>query len=223
MEPILLNAGCGFPRPGYLERVRELCDQFGIVLCFDEVQTGFRVGLSCAQGLLGVTPDLSTFGKALGGGIPMGAVGGKSESMDLLFERKVIGAGTFNGYPVGLAACLASLSILEKNDGAIYDQIAQRQFRLIDGLKEIAHRYTVPLFVQGPRGTFFLVTTDLGEVHSYKDLTGIDWKRQSHFERSMRDEGILIVRGGRWFISGGLTEEDVDQTLETADRIMRQL
>jgi glutamate-1-semialdehyde 2,1-aminomutase len=223
MEPILLNSGCSFPRPGYLESVRELCDHYGIVLCFDEVQTGFRVGLNCAQGLLGVTPDLSTFGKALGGGIPMGAVGGKSDIMNLLFDRRVIGAGTFNGYPFGLAACLATLTALENDDGAIYRQIVQRQSRLLDGIKEIANRRNIPFFTQGSCGIFFFVTTDLGEVYTYKDLHGIDWKRQSHFERALADEGILVIRGGRWFISGGLTEADVGQTLEVVDRVMGKL
>lgn len=107
MEPINCNGGCCPPRPGYLEKVRELCTRYGIVFCFDEVITGFRVALNCAQGQLGVTPDLSTFGKALAGGVPMGAVAGNKEIMDLLLERRVIGAGTFNGYPLGIAASLS--------------------------------------------------------------------------------------------------------------------
>ena len=97
MEPILCNFG-GCPlRPGYLEKVRELCTKYGIVLSFDEIITGFRVALNCAQGILGVTPDLATFGKALAGGISMSAVAGKKEILNLLFEQKVIGAGTFSG------------------------------------------------------------------------------------------------------------------------------
>ncbi|GAH75243.1 unnamed protein product, partial [marine sediment metagenome] len=129
MEPINCNGGCCSPRPGYLERVRELCTKYGIVLCLDEVITGFRVGLSGAQGLLSVTPDISTFGKAMAAGVPMAAVAGKRWIMDLLNERRVFSVGTFNGYPLGVAASLATINILERDDGAIYKHIDRMQKR----------------------------------------------------------------------------------------------
>jgi glutamate-1-semialdehyde 2,1-aminomutase len=140
MEPILCNAGCCPPRPGYLEKVRQLCTKYGIVLCFDEVITGFRVGLSSAQGLFGVTPDMATFGKAMAGGLPLAAFAGKKEMMDFLLDGKVISGGTFGRYPLGLAGALASIKILEKDDGAFYKEIDRIQKRLMDGLKEISHR-----------------------------------------------------------------------------------
>jgi glutamate-1-semialdehyde 2,1-aminomutase len=155
MEPINCNGGCCPPRPGYLEKVRELCTRYGIVFCFDEVITGFRVGLNCAQGQLGVTPDISTFRKALAGGVPMGAVAGNKEIMDLLLERRVIGAGTFNGYPLGIAASLASLRILEKENGAYYKEVDRLQNRLMNGLKEMRSEHKIPTLIQGPRGVFF--------------------------------------------------------------------
>ena len=120
MDPIPQSHSFCLPLPGFLERIRELCDKYGIVLCFDEVMTGFRVGLNSAQGLLGVTPDIATFGKAIAAGMPLSAIAGKSEIMDLLLEEEVIGAGTFNGYPLSIAASLATLGILEKDDGAYY-------------------------------------------------------------------------------------------------------
>ena len=123
MEPINCNGGCCSPRPGYLERVRELCTKYGIVFCLDEVITGFRVGLNGAQGLLGVTPDIATFGKAMAAGIPVAAVAGKRWIMDLIETRRVVSVGTFNGYPLGVAASLATINILERDNGAMYMHI----------------------------------------------------------------------------------------------------
>jgi len=223
MEPILLNYGCCPPRSGYLEQVRELCTRYGAVLCFDEVQTGFRVGLNSAQGLYGVTPDLSTFGKSLAGGIPLGAVAGRRDIMDLLYERRVLGAGTFNGYPFGLAAALANLTILARDNGAIYQKIDTVQKSLMDGLKQIAKNYGVPALIQGPTGVFNFLVVDRDVAYSARDLHGIDWKIQSRFEKQMTEEGVLLVRGGRWFISAAVTEDDVARALASADRVMKRL
>lgn len=223
MEPILLNSGCCPPRPGYLEKVRDLCTRYGVLLCFDEVQTGFRVGLNSAQGLFGVTPDLSTFGKSLAGGIPLGAVAGKRNIMNLLYERRVLGAGTFNGYPFGLAAALANLTILERDNGAIYRTINAVQKSLMDGLKQIAKNHGVSALIQGPTGVFVFLVVDQDVAYSARDLHAIDWKTQSRFEKQMAEEGVLLVRGGRWFISGAVTGEDVAGALASADRVMKDL
>ncbi|MBN1686029.1 MAG: aminotransferase class III-fold pyridoxal phosphate-dependent enzyme, partial [Spirochaetales bacterium] len=160
MEAINCNGGCCPPRPGYLERVRELCDKHGIVLCFDEVITGFRVGLSGAQGFLGVVPDISTFGKSMAAGIPVSAVAGKARIMNLLADGKVAGIGTFNGYPLGLAACLATISILERDNGAVYQHIDTIQKKLTGGLKDLARKHGLPALIQGPRGAFNLYFID---------------------------------------------------------------
>lgn len=223
MEPILCNGGCCPPRQGYLERVRELCTQYGIVLCFDEVITGFRVALNSAQGLLGVTPDLATFGKALAGGVPMGAVAGKREIMDLLLERRVIGAGTFNGYPYGMAAAKATVDILEKDGGAFYRDIDRVQEPLMKGLKDVAQRHGIPTLVQGPRGVFYFQFIDREAAYSARDLKGADAVRQNRFRELMAEEGILIMWGGRWYVSGAHTAADVDAALEAADRVMRRV
>jgi glutamate-1-semialdehyde 2,1-aminomutase len=223
MEPILLNYGCCPPRAGYLEKVRDLCTRHGVVLCLDEVQTGFRVGLNSAQGLFGVTPDLSTFGKSFAGGIPLGAVAGKRAIMDLLYERRVLGAGTFNGYPFGLAAALANLTILERDNGAIYRKINDVQKRLMDGLKQIAENCGLPVLIQGPTGVFAFLAVDQEVAYSPRDLHGIDWKTQSRFEKQMAEEGVLLVRGGRWFVSAAVSEKDVEKALASAERVMKNL
>ena len=223
MEPILCNGGCCPPRPGYLEKVRELCTQYGVVLYFDEVITGFRAGLNSAQGLLGVTPDISTFGKAIGGGLPLAAVAGKRAIMDQLRERTVIGAGTFNGYPMGLAGSLAALTILERDDGAVYQKIDKMQRRLMNGMKEAAQRHGLPLFIQGPTGVFAYTFLDLDVAYSVRDFKGADWRKVTAVQRFMDEEGIYSMQGGRWFLGAGHTGEDIDKTLEIFDTAMGKL
>jgi glutamate-1-semialdehyde 2,1-aminomutase len=223
MEPILCNGGCCAPRRGYLERVRELCDQYGIVLCFDEVITGFRVALNSAQGALDVTPDLATFGKALAGGVPMGAVAGKREIMDLLLERKVVGAGTFNGYPYGMAAAKATLEILEKDEGAFYRRIDGVQKPLMEGLREISRRHGIPTLVQGPRGVFYFQFIDRDVAYSIRELKEADVLKQNRFRTLMAEEGVFIMWGGRWYVCGAHTEADVAVALDAADRAMKRI
>jgi glutamate-1-semialdehyde 2,1-aminomutase len=223
MEPILCNSGCCPPRPGYLEKVRELCTKYGIVLCFDEVITGFRVALNCAQGLFGVTPDIATFGKALAGGAPMGAVVGKKEIMDLLLERRVIGAGTFNGYPYGVAASLVTLNILERDNGAYYRQIDELQKPLMNGLKEISQRYGIPTLVQGPRGVFFFQFIDREVAYSARDLKEADVEKQNNFRTLLAEDGVLVMWGGRWYLCSALTKTDIDKALESVDHALGKL
>jgi glutamate-1-semialdehyde 2,1-aminomutase len=223
MEPILCNSGCCPPRPGYLEKVRELCTKYGVVLCFDEVITGFRVALNGAQGLFGVTPDISTFGKGISAGVPMGVVAGKKEIMDLLLARKVIGAGTFNGYPFGIAASLASLRILERDNGAYYRKVDKIQGRLMTGLKEIAKRHSVPMLVQGPRGVFLSQFIDREVAYSVRDLRDADIEKQNRFRILLAEEGVLMMWGGRWYVCSAVTEADLDRTLECVDRAINRL
>lgn len=223
MEPILCNAGSCYPRPGYLERVRELCDKYGILLCFDEIITGFRVDLRGAQFALGVTPDLATFGKGVAGGTPFSVVAGKKEIMDLLLEQKVVGAGTFNGYPLGVAAALATIKILEKDDGAFYKRMDKIQERLISGLKEIAIRHDIPMLTQATRGVLFYQFLDKEVAYSLRDWIDADHEKQDRLRQLLFDDCVLILFRGRWFLNGGLTEEDVDETLEIVDRAMGKL
>ncbi len=223
MEPINTNGGCLLPRPGFLEKVRELTRRFGILLSFDEVVTGFRVALGGAQKVYGVTPDLATYGKALAAGIPISAVAGKAEIMDQLLDGRVVGAGTFNGYPFGITAALTTIKILEKEDGAIYNRVDESQKRLVDGLHEIGTRRGIDHLIQGCRGVFLFHFTDLEAAWSVRDLAKADHERQHKFRVNLAEEGVLIMWGGRWYVSAAVTDADVDRTLEAADRALGRL
>ena len=222
-EPISVNHGCMPPLPGFLERVRELCTKYGIVLSFDEIITGFRVGLGGVQEELGITPDLTTFGKALAAGLPCAAVVGKDEIMELHKNRRVLGPGTYMGYPLALTAALATIRILERDDGAVYREFDRLQKRLTDGLKSIAKGRGIPFMVQGCRGAFNTYFVDKEVAYRDEDLVDVDWGRVQKFWEEMAKEGVLGMLGARWYLSVGLTDGDIDWTLEAAERVMGRL
>jgi len=224
MEPINCNGGTCWPRPGYLERVRELCDKHNIVLHFDEIITGYRVGLNGAQGLLGVTPDICTLGKGIAGGIPITVVGGKSAIMDQCIDQSVIGAGTFNGYPLGVMAALATLKYVEKDNGVFFENLAKVQKRLMNGMREIANRFNTPMCLQGATGVIFYQFIDKEVCYNVEDwMKDSDHKKQEKFLQLLFDNGILIIFRGRWYISGSHTNADVDHTLEIVEKVFKQL
>ena len=217
-------AGTLLPRPGYLEKVRELCTDYGIVLCFDEVITGFRVGLSGAQGLLGVTPDLCTLGKAFGAGMPISAVVGKTAIMEQLRNGKVVGAGTYNGNPLCVRAAKTAIEILEDNNGAAYGEMNRVQQLLMSGLDEMARRRGLPVRVQGPTGvfaTYFGADPDR-EIFSVKEMANLDWELGSKFHDLMWEQGVSTLFG-MWLPSIVHTENDIEQTLVVADRALSRL
>jgi len=219
MEGINANGGSCYPRPGYLERVRELCDEYGIVFCMDEIITGFRVSLGGAQKVLGVTPDLTTFGKGVAGGIPLSVVAGKAELMDLCADRTVVGAGTFNGYPLGVAAGLACLSYLEKDDGVFYRNLAAAQKRLTDGLREIMTRHGRQWLLQDCPGVIMFYPVPIERAWAIGDWYGkADHALGEKLRQALFDEGVIVLFRGRWFFNGAVTEDDVDTTLEIVDR-----
>ncbi len=225
MEPIHCNRGCCPPRPGYLERVRELCTRYGIILCFDEVITGFRVALNSAQGLFGVTPDIAIFGKAIAAGLPLAAFAGGKDIMDLILEGRVVSGGTHGRYPLGLAATLASVKMLEKDNGAFYRKIDSIQKPLMDGLKEIGKRHGIPLFIQGTRGVFITRFIDIGKevVYDIRDFALVDMQKERRWAELMAQEGVILMFGGRFYISSAHTGADVSRTLECADSAMSRL
>jgi len=224
MEAINANGGCCYPRPGYLERVRELCDAYGIVLCFDEIITGFRVAMGGAQGLLGVTPDLTTLGKAIAGGAPFAAVCGSAAIMNLCQERKVISAGTFNGYPLGVVASLATMRYLEKDGGAYFRRVAAVQEPLMAGLRDVATRYGRPMLIQDCPGVIMFYPVAIERAWSIDEWYPLaDHALGDRIRRAMADEGVLTMFRGRWYVSGAVTSEDVDRTLEVVDRVFATL
>lgn len=218
------NSGSLLPQAGYLEKARKLCDQYGIVLCFDEVITGFRVGLTGAQGLFGVTPDLCTFGKAFGGGMPIAAVAGKRFLMEQYRDQQVMGPGTYNGHPLSVCAALTTLEILEENNGAVYASMQVRQQQLMKGLQTIAEELGVAMRVQGPCGvfaTFFEVDPD-APIETVSQLPANHLALAKKFHGALWAEGVTCLFG-RWFMSTVHNESDIAQTLDAFRRCLKKL
>jgi glutamate-1-semialdehyde 2,1-aminomutase len=223
MEAVMLNYGCCPPRPGYLEAARKLCDKYDVLLCFDEVFTGFRLGLGGAQAEFGVTPDLAVFAKAMAGGLPLSAVAGNAEILEVLRSDEVLVGGTFNSFPLAVAAAVTNIEMLARNDGAFYRRIDDRQRQLIDGIREVGRQHGHAVFLQGPRGVFHLNFLDKETAYTPADLACADWAKLVRFNELLLRERILIGGGSRFVITDGLTQEDIDETLRRIDKAMRDL
>ena len=209
-EPICVNAGSIMPAPGYLQKVRELCDKYHVVLIFDEVITGFRVGLGGAQTLFGVTPDLTILGKAIaGGGVPVAALAGKKEIMQLLVDKKVIHAGTFNGYPLGAAAVKATLDILSRNQGEALVHMNEKMSVIHKLLKDRADYFELPLVIQGPPGcaSYHCTLETLLEPSSYTpELMLLDIVLNTNLAKA----GILVSTFSRLYPNIMLSHADIE-------------
>jgi glutamate-1-semialdehyde 2,1-aminomutase len=222
IEPIAANMGLVQPVPGFLEGLRGLCDQTGTVLIFDEVISGFRVGLSGAQGRLGVVPDLSTFGKVIGGGLPVGAYGGRRDLMEHVAPLgAVFQAGTLSGNPVAVAAGLAALDLLEK-DG-VYASLEDTGRTLAEGLNALAAEAGVPFCADalgGIVGFFF----HPGPVRDYSDARKADAERFRLFFHAMLDQGIYLAPSPFEvsFVTLAHGAAEVEQTLEAARRAFKK-
>ncbi|CAA9251193.1 MAG: Glutamate-1-semialdehyde 2,1-aminomutase [uncultured Chloroflexi bacterium] len=227
MEPILCNTCVVMPAPGYLEGVRALCDRHGVVLIFDEVITGFRVAPGGAQELLGVTPDLAVYAKALGGGFPIAAVAGKRQYMELLGTGAVLHGGSYNTNLVSTAAALATLEELASDGGASYGQMEARGQRLIDGLRELGRRAELPLHVQGLPGAFnTCFTSEQGEpdITSYRDYARrTDAGLQRRLLKALQDQGVRVTSRGTWFMSTVHDEAQIDDTLAAAEAALAEV
>ena len=224
MEAICSNGGCAQPKPGYLESVRELCDKYDVLLCFDEIITGFRTALGGAQSIVGVTPDLTIFGKAIAGGMPLAAIAGRADIFDQFRTNKVIGAGTFNAFPVSMAASIATMNMLESDDGAIYDRRAAVQSKLQSRIQEAAAKAGHDLLILGMPGNFCTHFTDKTELWTAKDIMDAsDVGKAVQYRRLLREEGIIQGLGNRWFVSFALTDDDVEETVARASRAFQRL
>ncbi len=219
MEPIACNTGVLLPQPGYLEGVRELCTRYNIVLIFDEVITGFRVGLRGAQGYLNVEPDLAVFAKALGGGFPVSCLAGHADIMEMAVSGGAVLGGTFNANLVSVAAAAATLEELSRDDGLALAKMIELGEQLRDGLKAFSTSKR-PLNVQGLGSVFHLAFTDKCEILDYRDYLDTDVAARTAFVHQMQAEGIRITRRGTWFLSTAHTREHIDLTLEAARRIL---
>jgi glutamate-1-semialdehyde 2,1-aminomutase len=224
MEAVMTNGGCCIPRPGYLERVRELCTQYGVVLCMDEVITGFRMGLGGAQSHYGVTPDLASFGKAIAGGMPLAAVAGRADIFELLRTNAVVGAGTFNAAPMSMTAGLTTMRMLERDDGAAYRHIDELQSHFMSEFNRLGRKHGHTLLVQGVRGVFCAHFSDLPVAHSARDLAAhADREKARRLRLALIEEGVYAGRGDRYFVSAGLTPADLDDGLARIDRALARI
>ena len=223
MEPIMCNSACCPPKAGYLQAVRKLCDQFGVLLCFDEVITGFRVGLGGAQALFGVTPDLAIFAKALAGGLPLACVAGRRDLMSAIAENKVLAVGTFNSFPLAIAAAIKNLEMLSRDDCAYYSRVDHHQIRLMEGIIEIAKTHGYDVLVQGPRGFFYLDFTKRNVIHTPDELVDSDATKRMRFRSLLHKHGVLIGGNSRFTVSGEFTEADIQDTLHRINEAMKAL
>ena len=223
LEPIAGNMGCVAPRDGFLEGLRALCDAEGIVLIIDEVMTGFRVAYGGAQERFGVRGDLVTLGKIIGGGLPVGAFGGKQEIMDYLSpDGGVYQAGTLSGNPLAMSAGITTLNLL-KQDG-FYDIIEEKSAYLSKGLSEAAANAGVPTSLQRVGG-MFCTYFQAEEVFNFSDVKPETPEIFSRFFRSMLDSGINLAPSQyeSGFMSAAHSTEDLDKTIEAAGKAFRSL
>ncbi len=216
MEPVLCNSGCLMPRPGYLEAVRDICRREGALLIFDEVITGFRMALGGAQEYYGVQPDLAVFGKALGGGLPVSAVAGRQEIMDLIGAGVAFG-GSFNGNPLVLAAAHATLGELSRDQGAALERANRTGGALMEGIRDAAHRCGIPVVVSGFGAAFAVHFTEKAELRDYRDTLAGDPQRLARFALALLERGVYILPDGRFYVSAVHGPEQVERTLEAVE------
>ncbi|PAU77089.1 glutamate-1-semialdehyde-2,1-aminomutase [Halovibrio salipaludis] len=224
VEPVAGNMNCVPPVAGFLEGLREICDRHGSVLIFDEVMSGFRVAPGGAQERYGVTPDLTALGKIIGGGLPVGALGGRRDIMSHLAPLgPVYQAGTLSGNPLAMRAGLATLEGLSQP--GFHDQLEQRTRKLMDGFAAIADKHGIPLKVQGAGGMFGLFFTDQPEVTRFEHVVNCDTERFGRFFHAMLEQGVYLAPAAfeAGFVSGAHTEADIEATLQAADKAMAQL
>ncbi len=224
VEPVAGNMNCIPPLPGFLECLREVCDNSGALLILDEVMTGFRFGLQGAQGYFGVQPDLTTLGKVLGGGMPVGAFGGRREVMEHIAPLgPVYQAGTLSGNPVAMAAGLAALEIISAP--GFYEPLFARTEALCQGLCTAAAEAGIP-FTTNHAGTMFGgFFTSEAQISNYAQVMACDTERFNRFFHGMLDGGVYLAPASyeAGFLSSAHTDADIDQTIAIAAEVFKQL
>ena len=224
VEPVAGNMNCIPPLPGFLEGLRKVCDDYGTVLIFDEVMTGFRVSLGGAQQFYGITPDLTTLGKVVGGGLPVGAFGGKKAIMQHIAPLgPVYQAGTLSGNPVAMAAGLATLKQIMKP--GFFEALSVMTQRLTDGLEARAKAARIPLCTAQVGGMFGVFFTDLREVQSYAQVMNCNVDRFKLFFHGMLEQGVYLAPSAfeAGFVSAAHSKADIDATLDAAERVLAGL
>lgn len=224
IEPVAGNMNCIPPAEGFLSGIKELCEHHGALLIMDEVMTGYRVGPQGAQGRYGVTADITTLGKVIGGGMPVGAFGGREDIMACLSpDGDVYQAGTLSGNPVAMAAGLATLKEISNTD--LFDALESSANRLIVGILEVAASAGIPMCANRVGAMFGLFFTEKKNVTCYADVMNCDQDRFRKFFHGMLDGGIYLAPSAfeAGFVSIAHSEEDLDATIAVAASVLNNL
>ncbi len=224
VEPIAGNMNCVPPVPGFLQSLRENCTKHGTVLILDEVMTGFRIGLTGAQGYYGVEPDLTTLGKVIGGGMPVGAFGGKKEIMDHLAPvGPVYQAGTLSGNPIAMTAGLKNLEIISR--AGFFEDLTEKTDYLVDGILNAAREAGVSMTANKVGAMFGLFFTDQERVESFADVGRCDLDRFKKFFHAMLDQGVNLAPSAyeAGFVSSAHSREILQQTIDRAAKVFAAL
>ena len=224
VEPVAGNMNCIPPVPGFLETLRQVCDHYNSVLIFDEVMTGFRVGLGGAQGLYNIKPDLTTLGKIIGGGMPVGAFGGSRKIMECLAPLgPVYQAGTLSGNPVAMAAGLKTLELIAQP--GFYEVLTAKTEKLTSGLKARANQAGIALSTNTVGGMFGLFFSAEEQVTTFAQVMQCDQNLFKRFFHAMLEEGIYLAPSAfeAGFVSAAHSDEDLGKTLDTAEAIFNRL
>ena len=222
VEPVAGNMGVVPPVPGFLETLREITEQYGALLIFDEVMTGFRVGYNCAQGYYGITPDLTCLGKVIGGGLPVGAFGGKAEIMEKIAPAgPIYQAGTLSGNPLAMTAGYETLSQLTPES---YDDFVKKGDRLEAGIKQAAEKYSIPHCVNraGSMIGFFFTNE---KVINYETAKTSNLEFFASYYREMANEGVFLPPSQfeGLFLSTAHSDEDIDHTIAAIEKAFSKL
>jgi glutamate-1-semialdehyde 2,1-aminomutase len=225
VEPVAGNMNCIPPVDGFLQGLREICDEHGVVLIFDEVMTGFRVALGGAQAYYGVKPDLTTLGKVIGGGLPVGAFGGKREIMEYIAPLgPVYQAGTLSGNPMSMSAGLAMLNALS-DDVNFYQNLSKKVQMLTDGILAQAKANNIGMTANMLGGMFGLFFTDSDSVTNFNETSQCDVERFKKFYHLMLEEGIYMAPSAyeAGFVSNAHSNEDIQATIDATGRVFAKL
>lgn len=218
VEPVAGNMNCIPPLPGFLEGLREITEKFQSLLIFDEVMTGFRVALGGAQNLYNIKPDLSVLGKVIGGGMPVGAFGGRADVMEHIApDGPVYQAGTLSGNPVAMCAGLATLELVSRP--GFYEALAEKTDLLVKGLKETADRNGIPFTTNHVGGMFGLFFSNDAEIRLFSQVMTCDQDRFNRFFHKMLEQGVYLAPSAfeAGFVSAAHGTEEIEKTIEAAD------
>ncbi|GGI69650.1 glutamate-1-semialdehyde 2,1-aminomutase [Shewanella gelidii] len=221
LEPVAGNMNCIPPVAGFLEGLRALCDQYGALLIIDEVMTGFRVSKSGAQGYYGITPDLTTLGKVIGGGMPVGAFGGKKEVMQYIAPTgPVYQAGTLSGNPIAMTAGLAQMEALCEE--GLYEALAAKTKTIAEGLKAAADKHGIPMAINYVGGMFGFFFTEEQNITRFEQVTRCNMDQFRAFYHGMLEQGVYLAPSAyeAGFLSMAHTDEDIEKTLLAADKVL---